>query len=233
MRVDGAIEGVALVAMDRVEQLRPREDAPRLPHQRRQQGELGRRHLDRPSRHGHAHPRHVEHDVAGAHDVAALGSAVDAPEDRAHPRHQLARAERLGQVVVGAELEADQLVALLDARGEHDDRHAGVLAQRPRHVEAVHLRQAQVEHDEIRLARSRLRQRVRPGAGHRHAEAGLLQVVAADCRDARLVVHDQDLLHRVTCHRRSGHAVRSGGGGPAIRSCARRCHSSKAGGTPS
>ena len=41
-----AVEGVAVVAVDGVEQLRPREDAPRLPHQRRQQRELRRGHLD-------------------------------------------------------------------------------------------------------------------------------------------------------------------------------------------
>ena len=43
VRVDGAVERFDLVAANRVEQLRAREHAPGLPHQRRQQLELGRR----------------------------------------------------------------------------------------------------------------------------------------------------------------------------------------------
>ena len=41
------------------------------------------------------------------------------------------------------------------------------------------------------------RQRHRIGAvgGDDHREAGALEIVAADLRDPRLIVHDQDLLH--------------------------------------
>ena len=48
-------------------------------------------------------------------------------QHRADAGDQLARAERLGHIIVGAGLEAADPVALLAARGEHDDRHIGGL----------------------------------------------------------------------------------------------------------
>ena len=45
------------------------------------------------------------------------------PEDRLHARDELARRERLRQVVVCADLEADDAIRLLVASGEHQDRH--------------------------------------------------------------------------------------------------------------
>ena len=56
---------------------------------------------------------------------AARGGAAS-PHDRAHARDQLAGRERLDHVVVGAELEADDPIDLLAARGEHDDRDVGL-----------------------------------------------------------------------------------------------------------
>ena len=52
------------------------------------------------------------------------GRAASA-HDRPHARDELAGAERLHDVVVGAELEAHDPVDLLAASGEHDDRDVG------------------------------------------------------------------------------------------------------------
>ena len=81
--------------------------------------------------------------------------AVRAAQQRLDPAHQLAQAERLGQVVVGAELEADDLVDLVVARGQDEDRHLGAgRAQAAQDLEPVDARQADVEHDEVgRLVR--------------------------------------------------------------------------------
>jgi hypothetical protein len=52
-------------------------------------------------------------------------AARAAPQDGAHARQQLARGEGLGDVVVGAELEADHAVDLVAARSEEEHRHLG------------------------------------------------------------------------------------------------------------
>ena len=41
-----------------------------------------------------------------------------------HARDELVRAERLGEVIVGADVEADDAVGLLGTRGDHDDRRS-------------------------------------------------------------------------------------------------------------
>ena len=56
---------------------------------------------------------------------AAGADASDAPQDRLHPGHQLPGRERLGEVVVGAHLEAEDPVDLAVPGGEEDDRDAG------------------------------------------------------------------------------------------------------------
>ena len=71
--------------------------------------------------------------VRGAHGVA--------PEQRGDAREEDARAERLRDVVVGAELEAERLVDLVVARREEHERHAvTALAQLPAQREAVERR---------------------------------------------------------------------------------------------
>jgi hypothetical protein len=50
--------------------------------------------------------------------------AARAAQDAADARQQLARAEGLGQVVVGAHFQADDAVDLVGTRGEHDHRQA-------------------------------------------------------------------------------------------------------------
>ena len=67
-----------------------------------------------------AHVADLEH-LAGLRDPVVV--AAPAPQRRAHPRHELAQAERLRHVVVGADLEPDDRVDLGVARGDHDDRH--------------------------------------------------------------------------------------------------------------
>src|SRR2546421_268810 len=49
------------------------------------------------------------------------------PQQGLHARQQLAEAERLAQVVVGAELQAEDLVALHPLGGQHQDRSGPAL----------------------------------------------------------------------------------------------------------
>ena len=99
-------------------------DAPGLDEEAEQQIELGRRHLHRGpgSQHGprggvHPHvPELVERPWL-------LDGPRTAPQRRTDPREQLGEAERLGDVILRAELEPRHLVHLTGPRAEHDDRH--------------------------------------------------------------------------------------------------------------
>jgi hypothetical protein len=62
-----------------------------------------------------------------------------------HARHQFARLEGLGHVVVGAQLQAHHAVHHLAAGGEHDDGNVAFLADLAAQRKAVHLGQHHVE----------------------------------------------------------------------------------------
>ena len=93
-------------------------------------------------------------------------------QHRVDARDELARIERLGQVVVGAHLEADDAVDVLALGRQHDDRHglAGA-AQAPADGQPVLAGQHQVEHDQVRrvalqllVELARVGQAPRPGS---------------------------------------------------------------------
>lgn len=70
--------------------------------------------------------------------------ALEPPQNRPDSRHQLAGVERLRQIIVRAQLEADNAVRVLAARGQHEDRHSAAPAQLPEDLETVHARKHHV-----------------------------------------------------------------------------------------
>ena len=132
--------------------------------------------------------------VTGA-DLAyrrAVRGAGRAPQHRLDPGDQLARAERLGQVVVGAQFQAEDAVDLVVAGGEEDHRRpvAG-LAQPAADLQAVIAGQADVEH-----AGDRAQPAGRGEAGdavalHVHAEVVPGQVHPDQVGDRPLVLDDE------------------------------------------
>ena len=100
-----------------------------------------------------------------------LRPPLDPPQQRPDPRHQLARRERLGHVVVGADAEPDEHVRLVVARREHQHRHRPVALDPPAHLEPVEARQHQVEDDEIRPRAVAQRDAVAPVVRDLHGEA--------------------------------------------------------------
>ena len=108
---------------------------------------------------GSALPAHgvalqVELEIAVLHRRVGRGpggAVIDgrAAEEHLHARQQLAHRERLAEVVVGADLQAENAVELFVARGEKDDGHGlGHAADAPAELEAVHLRHHDVEDDQ-------------------------------------------------------------------------------------
>ena len=77
--------------------------------------------------------------------VASTGAAGD----RTDPGDELAEAEGLHQVVVGAELETEDPVDLVPSGGEHDDRHRRVTADLAADLVAVDVGESEVEEHEL------------------------------------------------------------------------------------
>ena len=94
----------------------------------------------------------VELQVAGGDPLVGQGRGLGAAEHGPDAGDELARAERLDHVVVGAELEAGDPVDLVAAGREDQDRDAGVAADRADDVEAVDARQAEVEDERVGTA---------------------------------------------------------------------------------
>ena len=123
----------------------------------------------------------------------ALGDGAGrAPQQRAHARHQLGGAERLGHVVVGADLEPQQLVALAGAGGDDQDRRVAVLADAARDLQAVHAGQPQVQHHQSRLQAREVGEGVAAVGRAMALEARGLEVLHHDVRDALVVLDHQD-----------------------------------------
>ena len=118
-----------------------------------------------------------------------------AAQHRVHARQQLARVERLGQVVVGADLEADDAVDVLHLGGEHDDgRTVAGGAQPAADRQAILARQHQVEDDQVDvLARHQPVQGLAV-LGQEDVEAFLAQIAAQQVADAGVVVEDDDTV---------------------------------------
>ncbi len=113
-----------------------------------------------------------------------------------HACHELLEIERLGDVVVCPEPQALELVLLLHARRQHDDRNAQILAPDPAQLESVQARQVDVEHDQVgREGRGGADGEVAVG-GAADVEALERQVVGEDPRERGVVFNDQNtLLH--------------------------------------
>src|SRR5262249_38148023 len=109
---------------------------------------------------------------------------------RADPGQQLVDGERLGDVVVGARVEGVHLVLAPGPAGQHDDRHLGPAAQPVDDLDAVDVRQAEVEDDQVGRAVLGLPQRAGPVGGHRHLEPAGRQVDPQRPHDLRLRVDD-------------------------------------------
>ena len=104
----------------------------------------------RGGRGGRRHPSRRRHSVSCSPASAGRTRRSTAPS----PGDQLARAERLGHIIVGAGLEAANAVSFLAARGQHDDRNVGgrrAAAQAAADFDAADALDHPVEEDDVGL----------------------------------------------------------------------------------
>ena len=132
----------------------------------------------------------VHHDVA-VFDHVGLRRAL--AQARANARQQFFGRKRLGEVVVGAEIEAGNAIGDAILRGEHDDRHVALGANALADFQAVHARQHQIEDDEVRLF-ERLFEPGEPVARDVDLVAFVLEFELKDAADGRVVFDDEDAV---------------------------------------
>src|SRR5262245_21422420 len=124
--VDRAVVGLPVEAARGLQDAVAGEDAPAVPHEEREQLELGGGELEGAALEPRRARVPLDLERPHLHRLARL-RAGPAAQNRLEACHQLARFERLGQVVVGPQLEPDDAVHDAAAGGEHDDGHAARL----------------------------------------------------------------------------------------------------------
>ena len=140
MDVAGAHVAAELGLPELLHDLLAREDLARVLDEQPQDLELRARQVDRLAPDGDEVPRQVDRDGARLDrlPVGPVAAVELAPAQLgAHPAEQLADRERLRHVVVGADLEAHDLVHLGVLGGQQDDRHGALGADLAADVEAA------------------------------------------------------------------------------------------------
>ena len=128
---------------------RLRHDAAAVMHQVRQHAELVAGQLHR--RAVDASPRAMRGSSATAPQRSSGATwPLRAADQRAQPRQHFLHPERLGDVVVGAAVDALHLLVPAAARGQHEHRHGQCrLAPARSSVRPSTLGQAEIEHDRV------------------------------------------------------------------------------------
>ena len=128
--------------------------------------------------------------------VVRAGALGGAAHRGAHPGEELGDAEGFGDVVVGAGVERVDLVRGVGARGQHDDGHGGLLAQRGDDRGAVDVGQSEVEDDQVGPIGGGGRDGVAAGVGGGHGVAVGGEVDPQGPQDVGVVVDDEHVGHR-------------------------------------
>ena len=124
--------------------------------------------------------------------TAQRGTVAVQPQRRAHPGQQLAGAEGLCDVIVGPQIQRFDLVHLVGAGRQHDDGGHVLLPHGADQLQAVPVRQAQVQNDQVRIVGGEQSQAHGAGVGHQR-----LIIIGGQQRfdkaaDIRLILHNED-----------------------------------------
>ena len=135
-------------------------------------------------------------DFEAAETQRLLGRWRAAPaQDRAQPREQFARLEGFGQIVVRAELESDDAIGCVAARGQHQHGRVALRAQRAADIETVDIGQGQIEDDRIVVGARTPRECDVAVRGDGNAKTGLAQILAQHRGEARVVFDQEQMFH--------------------------------------
>ena len=118
-----------------------------------------------------------------------------APQLRAHAGQQLHGIERLGNVVVRTEIQAEDLVRVFALGGQKDHRHVAPLPDLGERRETVEARHHDVEQYKLHLLAPEKIQRLLPAVGTERRIALRFQIDLQRRHDILFVVADQDFCH--------------------------------------
>src|SRR5229473_60552 len=142
--------------------------------------------------------RRINGQFADLNGAGRVRRRLRAAEQRFDARQQFARAERLGDVIVSAHLEAHDAVGFFAARGEHENGQAiqrVVPANFPADIEPGNFGKHEVEKQEIRR---RFLQGIKTAGaveGCLDLKSFICKVVANQFDDIAVVFNDQDTFH--------------------------------------
>jgi hypothetical protein len=116
------------------------------------------------------------------------------PQNRADAREQFPETERLGDVIVGTELKADDTVDFITAMpGRDDDRNVRMGANLPQEVQPVILAEPEIQNDQARIRCGEVAAQF-ASTGH---SAGwhivFLEVAGHHLPHRRIIVHNEDM----------------------------------------
>jgi hypothetical protein len=193
VNIDRTRRHVSGVAPDGVEQVVAAEDASLVAREVIEQAKFGGRGRDQAAAHHERHGRGIDFNVADFHGTRRQ-RPLEAAQHGLDAGNQFARAERLGDVVVGAEFEAEDAVGFAALRRQKNDRHrreAGNLADAAAEFKAVFARDHDVENEQRRALPLGVGQYVGAGWVDADDEALVFEVVADEARNIRIVFNDE------------------------------------------
>ena len=135
----------------------------------------------------------IDLDAAIAQHVG-FGPGVATAQDRAQPSQQFAGLEGFGQIIIRSHFESDDAIHRVAASGEHQDRAVGPGADLPADVQAVGVRQHEIENDGICRLASMQRQAAGPVLGMDDVKARLAEVLADHVGKAGIIFDQKDTL---------------------------------------
>jgi hypothetical protein len=120
-------------------------------------------------------------------------SGIGATKERSQPRLQLADVKRLDHVVIRARVQSVDPVGDRIARRQDQDRHAvAEAAQAPADLQAIHARQADVQHHRVRDGVNDRLERLLAVLGHLHLIPAERQRAAHGLAHGPIILDDED-----------------------------------------
>ena len=180
----------------RFKQLLARENSAGVFEEMAQQAIFGRAEADRLAVAAHA-VRGEVHFKPGIIKHFGGQRRAHAAQHRAGADHQLLRAERLGDIIVGAGFKPAQAVVLLAARGQHDDRQVGgggLAAQAAAQLDSADPLDHPVEHDQVGADLVDQDQRLLAAGGRGDGVAGAGKVELHQVGDGAVVLDQEEPL---------------------------------------